>query len=839
MDHVGGESSSAAHLETTSQNVTFIDNAEGEIIMAGSSVSAVAKIDGTDDLQLGAFLSRPTQIATFTWNMSTPLGTLGVIAPWFLFLNNANIRKKIDNYAFIRGKMHVKVMVNGTPFQAGLVRVCYTPLLGFTGPKIRDPPSGSEEPTLVPLSQQPGFYITPAANAGGQMELPFFYNKNWLELTNAGIVTGFGTLNFEVYAPLIVAVSGGTTAVTVQVFAWMTEVELMCSTSALALQGDEYDEPQGVVSKPASAVASIASMLTTIPYIGPFARATAIGATAVGNIAKIFGYTNVPVIADVHGMMPMNAPMLASSNIGTAVQKFSLDPKQELSIDPTLHGLKAQDELSLPYIKSKESFLGATSWNTATAVDTLLWVNRVTPSLFQQVAVNNTASVTVGTRVYHTPLSYVGQMFYNWRGSLVFRIKVVATKFHKGRLKISYDPVGNIATTNPDVNSVYTKIVDIGEEDDIEIEVPYHQAYPWLNVDKTLTTNWSASGALTRRDLLDNGLLTIRVLTTLTAPTTGSIRILVFTKGGDDFEFANPDDHIGGETTNEVPSFFALQGEELTSITPTRHVLGTKAAPHSERYAQNYGEQINSLRCLLHRYHTLDTVPIPNFTNEVRAVFKRVYRILPYTPGYNGAGPTTSLANRIVAASGTAPFAFNTMPHVSYVANMFVGCRGGMNYVVTPQTDLYGKVTDARVARITTPASTDDTLGTVSSQFWPASTYSSQLRFGGRGQYLADGLAGMAITHTDTNGSISFQLPDLKYSNFTLVAPASIPSGNSADGTDRQGAMLQLTLSKATGSEANRYITVQTQVAAAPDFTCLFWLCCPTLDYATVVPTPA
>jgi hypothetical protein len=78
---------------------------------------------------------------------------------------------------------------------------------------------------------------------------------------------------------------------------------------------------------------------------------------------------------------------------------------------------------------------------------------------------------------------------------------------------------------------VYTKIVDIGEEDDIEIEVPYHQAYPWLNVDKTLTTNWSASGALTRRDLLDNGLLTIRVLTTLTAPTTGSIRILVVHEG--------------------------------------------------------------------------------------------------------------------------------------------------------------------------------------------------------------------------------------------------------------------------------------------------------------------
>jgi len=85
------------------------------------------------------------------------------------------------------------------------------------------------------------------------MELPFFYHKNWLDITSATNVQNFGTINFVIFAPLGVAVSGGSSAVTVQVFAWMTDVELMGSTASLALQGDEYDE--GIVSRPASAVA--------------------------------------------------------------------------------------------------------------------------------------------------------------------------------------------------------------------------------------------------------------------------------------------------------------------------------------------------------------------------------------------------------------------------------------------------------------------------------------------------------------------------------------------------------------------------------------------------------
>ncbi len=829
-------SGSYAALVQDSGTVTFVDNAEGEIVMAGSAVNAVAKVDGTEDLQLGDFLGRPTIINTTTWSTSDLIGVKTTIQPWYSFLNNANIKKKIDNYAFVRGKLHVKIMVNGTPFQYGLLRAAYSPLLGLVSDKIRT--TTATEPLLTPYSQQPGFFITPAANAGGQMELPFFYHKNWLDVTSATDVQDFGTLNLVVFAPLGVAVSGGSTSVTVQTAAWMTDVELMGSTAKLALQGDEYDEG-GAISKPASAVANVASYLTKVPVIGPFARATQIGATAIGSIARIFGFTNVPVIDNVHGYQPMNAPMLASGHIGTAVQKFTLDPKQELSLDPSLHGLHPQDELSIPYIKSKESYFGSGTWSTTSNVDDLLLAVRISPALYQRANIQNSVPTTVGQRVYPTPLSYMANMFYNWRGSLVIRIKIVATKFHKGRLKISYDPRNDISTTNPDINTVYTHVVDIGEEDDIEFEVPYHQDTPWLLLDKSLGDNWKTTSGLAPRIGTDNGLLTVRVLNTLTAPAAGTIRVLAFVRGGDDLEYANPTDHIGGEGTNRVPSFFALQAEDITSIVPNLYTVGTKTQPHPERYGQNFGEAINSLRAIIHRYMTHDTTWMSSVTAGNSTIIGKILRIMPYTPGFDPSAAGTITASKVVAASGTAPYSFNTMTHLPYVTGMYLGYRGGANFVVTPGHDAYGPVvSDFRVTRWTTAA------GSANARLWTnldtvASTASASVRqaFVGRSNYLNDGLAGMAITHSSTNGSISFQLPDFKLANFSLVDPTKYYLGSSEDGTDRQAAFVQWNV-KAPASTDTSFLTLQTQVSAAPDFTCLFWLCCPTLDYLTSSPTP-
>lgn len=822
----------------TEETVTFIDNDGGVFVNLPTSTNSVAKVDNTDDLSLGKFLGRPTLIDTFSWTTSDLVGIKKTIKPWTLFLGSTPIRKKIDNYAFFRGNLHIKVLVNGTPFQYGALRTCYSPLLGFAADKVRSNPV-SNLPLGIPYSQQPGFFIYPQSNSGGEMPLRFFLHKNWLDLTSVTEVDSMGTLIYYIYAPLQTAVTGGSTTVTVRTYAWMTDVELMGSTSKLALQGDEYGV--GPISAPATAISAIASKLTTIPIIGRFARATEIGASAVSKIAGLFGYTNVPVIADVHAFQPMNAPMLASAHIGTPVQKLTLDPKQELSIDPSPHGIGSADELSLAYLKTRESYFGSTSWSTGDTVNTQLFNTRISPSLWGQVDLVNGASAVVGKRVYHTPLSYIGAMFKHWRGDIIIRVKIVCTKFHKGRLKVSYDPRGDISVTNPDENTVYTKIVDIGEEDDIEFVIPYHQDIGWLTHDQTLADNWTVGNLNPPRVGIDNGLLSIRVLNTLTAPTSGSINLLFFVRGGDNFEFANPNGHIGPDSTFIVPSFFALQGEDTTNVLPTRVVFGTESKVDPHRYGLNYGECVASLRNILHRYMMFETTPLPVASGGLSTIIRKSYKRMPYTPGFEPNWSATS-ASKLIAATGTAPYCFNTMPHVAYVAGMFLGYRGSVNYAVTPSADYYGSIDDMRVVRTTDTGQQSGSVRfiTAAANTGFAPTTSLKAAYYNRNYYYRDGLGGMGITATRTNGSLTFNLPDYNNFNFALVDPSNYMSGSSDDGTNVQTALLTFMLHKdATGgTDPANVMTLQNEIAAGPDFTCLHFLCCPTLDYPKSDPTP-
>lgn len=835
-DDEGGASAVATgSAMETSQTVSFTDNAGVELAPEPSARAPIAKVDGTEDIGLGAFLSRPVLINSTTWSTGDSTGVKTTMAPWNLYLNTTSVKKKIDNFAFIRGKLHVKILINGTPFQYGAMRACYAPLEGYTSNKVRSNSSNTLA-LNVPYSQQPGFFLFPQANAGGEMELPFLYHKNWLDLTSSADVTNMGTFRLIIFGALRVAVSGGSTAVSVNTYAWMTDVQLMGATTKLALQSDEYVE--GAISGPATAIANAAHTLTKIPIIGKFARATEIGSRATASIARLFGFTNVPVIREVSGFMPMNGPMLASAHISTAVQKLTLDPKQELSIDPSIHGVTSEDELSIAYLKKKESYFGYASWNTSDARTTPLFNARITPDLLMSVDVLNSGSSPVAKRVYHTPLSYMSHLFLNWRGGIVIRLKVICTKFHKGRLKICYDPRGDVSTSDPDSNIVYTHILDIGESDDIEIEIPYHQALGWLNCDTTIQNNWTTASANAAVDGFNNGMLTVTVLNALTAPASGTVDIMAFVRGADDFEFANPRGFIGASTANyQVPSLFDVQADDHTELSATKAVLGNSAVPEDSRYGMNYGECVCSLRNLLHRSTVRETTTQgTGVAAGAIVLFRRAVRIMPPSPGYYPNVAWVTAANKIVAASGTTSFNFNPMHPMTYVSQMFVGYRGGANFVFTPSTDGVSTVQDVRVNRITesifdtgAPSAliTVNQGDSLSTKIWSLNSK----------YYPNDGLAGEAITSTQTNGSLSFYMPDFKRTNFSLVDRNSGSAYEPNDDTATQ--MLEIkSLVKGGVSNTNNSLTFQLVEGAGADFTCLFFLCCPTLDYASAIPAP-
>jgi len=109
-----------------------------------------------------------------------------------------------------------------------------------------------------------------------------------------------------------------------------------------------------------------------------------------------------------------------------------------------------------------------------------------------------------------------------------------------------------------------------------------------------------------------------------------------------------------------------------------------------------------------------------------------------------------------------------------------------------------------------------------------------------RNYYYRDGLAGMGITATRTCGSLMFNFPDYNNFNFSLVDPTIYTAGSSTDGTDVQTVVLQMLLKRVAAADPNTSLSssLQSEVSAGPDFTCLHFLCCPTLDFSTAEPTP-
>lgn len=356
----------------------------------------------------------------------------------FVFYGHS-VKYKLNNFAFIQCTLKLKIMINASPFYYGSMGAFYQPLPNFTPSTII---SSASTQSFIPRSQRPCVWLNPQHNEGAVMSLPFFWLKNWLNAQSAGDMTNMGTLDFVNYTTLQSANGVTGTGVSVSVYAWAEDVKLSGPSIGLAVQADtmevQADEyGQGPVSRVSSAVSKVAGRLKTVPVIGQFATATELGASAVSTVAKLFGFTNVPVIEDTVSMRSDPFPKLATTEIGYPIEKLTIDSKNELTIDGSALGLPPGDEMAISTIVQKSSYLASTTWDTATAVDTILFTSVVTPVLMDQ----DTTSA-LGTKLYTTPMAWVSNLFNNWRGDIIFTFKVVASPFHKGRLRISFDPSG-------------------------------------------------------------------------------------------------------------------------------------------------------------------------------------------------------------------------------------------------------------------------------------------------------------------------------------------------------------------------------------------------------------
>jgi len=816
---------------TIQEVIQFLDEDKGQTTGFASVMDPVETNDDTPvNNDLGDFLKRPVKIATFTWAESDAVGTSHTYSPWHLFFNDAKIKYKTNNYSFIQCDLKVKVMINASPFYYGALLMSYEPLPNFSAGSYASITNDTGTRYFIPYSQRPHLWIYPTTSAGGEMTLPFFVHKNWLRLQVAQDFTDMGELTFLNYTALASANGATGVGVTVQVYAWAENVRIAGPSMGLSMQvRDEYCGP---VSGPASAVAAAAGILKKIPLISSFATAAEMGAKVVAYGANLLGFTNTPVISDVQPFKPTAIAPMASSEISYPVEKLTIDPKNELTIDPAVAGLSPVDELSITHLVQRESYLCTASWATSNAADDILFSSAIGPTMFDNDNATN-------SKVYMTPMCWMSYNFAHWRGDIIFRFRFIASPYHKGRVRIIYDPTGyaaeNIISDVASNTAVFNQIVDLGKDTDVEIRVPYQQAYAWLaNPGYPLLANqlWSISASPTylHDDEYTNGTIVMRVLNALTAPVASStVKVLVFVRGADNLEFANPVNAFSDLST-KVYSYLAPQSsdEEYDQAERQRLVAGAVVhSPAPQRYLVNWGEAIMSLRQLMRRSSLVSCRSTYTDTTHLEVLYQRFMSRWPTSPGYDTNGVDT--AKGVITTGSNFAYNFCELHPIQYVAPAFIGTRGSVIWhfnVANPDV-----VTSIRVYRSplinTVAAENVTTLATGSTASAIARYYT---------HYCNGGSGGQAVTNQRTQVGLSVSLPNYCRYKFQSTSPLNSTALQELDGTRKDAHTLEI-MQNGTFGAAPGSTRVWSYASIGSDYTLHFFLNVPTMWIYSAYPT--
>nr|QXV86370.1 polyprotein [Iflaviridae sp.] len=203
----------------------------------------------------------------------------------------------------------------------------------------------------------------------------------------------------------------------------------------------------------------------------------------VQQVAADFNRDNPPDIAPPKYLVPT-----ASHSWSTGTN--DVDPIHMLRLDPTgqtYHNLDKQvnNETSIANVVSKFGLVDIIPWmseksNKGKRGDVLYKLPAAPDIMNQREGGGETASYVL------SPVGIVASLFHQWRGTLEFKIQIVASQFHTGRIMVGYIPgyTGDTPTINQLKASPHA-IFDLQEQREFSYEVPYISYKPWWTRQQT------------------------------------------------------------------------------------------------------------------------------------------------------------------------------------------------------------------------------------------------------------------------------------------------------------------------------------------------------------------
>lgn len=648
--------------ENAAQTHQITHFADGE---DGISVSLPFRADPTrqslfasSDSSMANFFERPVLTQTYTWTPGQATPFAANMNPWADYFSNKRVINRLSNYSQLNCKLHVKMMINGNGFYYGRLLCDYVPLVTYDNVSTNTSTSA-----LMQASQRMKVFLDPACSGSAQFDLPFVWFRDTISIS-LGQWAELGQINLRELSPLKHA-NGGTQPITITVMVWASDVQLAMPTSvnssSMVPQAGEDEYAEKPISLTATAVEKMASSLTSVPLIAPFARATALAARGVAATASAFGFARPNTLDSLSSVRPTFTSSFANCNMPDSASKLTVDAKQEVSIDTNVIGVDLGDEMTVAGIAARESYLTSFQWTTAAANGSILWNAKVQPMLANNVS-----------GVYTLPAcTFASVPFRWWRGKMRYRFQVVASTYHRGRIRVVWDPLW---VSSVESNVQYTRIIDIAEERDITVEIDWGQSARFVPLSSVQGSSslYRPGPAFTTAG--SNGVIGLYVMNSLATPNAvpnNDISVNVFVSCVD-AEYAEP---------VELPQFADVftatvqAGDDAPDdgCDPGSGVASsTYECGDCDDVTQGalvyFGERIFSFRQLLKRYSFHSSMLVPPSSATVPSIWLAVLPDYPPPFGYNNTTMHT-------AATGKK-FNFVKPTMLVYLSRAFAAVRG-------------------------------------------------------------------------------------------------------------------------------------------------------------------
>jgi hypothetical protein len=547
--------------------------------------------------------------------------------------------------------------------------------------------------------------------------------------------------------------------------------------------------------------------------LGTAASAVSLASGAVGKIAGLFGYTNTPVVDDVQGFKNLPFHGLASCEISTPVDRLTLDPKNILAKEPEAIGVERGDELDIANFCARESYLTEFTWAATDTLDTLLWGSVVMPRMMRR---DGASKYTWQM----TPMCIPAYAFKNWRGNIVYRFRFICTKYHRGRVRITWDPNTNLTSLPNTKVSNYNRIVDLTEETDVSIEVPFLAPAAYCMNGNGYGQYYGISPPAPNHEY-DNGQITLRVLNQQTSPILSADIICLVSVYGKGMEFAQP------RNVSEKFTAYSLQSTDTYAEGKPSEVLFENTEAPSNLNALYMGEFVSSFDQLLKRsaYHG----SVFFAANDV-AMLKLNYSTFNRFPRYPGYDPDAQFDGYGELIPAT-PFPYNFVhwTPLTWIGQCFVCCRGSITWHINA---VAGKqIPSMRASRFIGTITNSSLAGGTS---MPVPSTQAEL-ISHCVRNIDSGASGLSLTNGYTQSALSFNAPFYNQYKFRGLSSTHATLGFNQDASDEDNVRVMAMFTPELDMKSGE-MHFDSYVGAGPDFNLSFFLNVPSLIELQAVP---